>query len=165
MSVEASAAPTNATTPKVLGCVKFFDKRPGFGFGFISVLKNDEVPEFSNKDVFVHYSGIRVENQQYKYLVKGEYVEFYIAPVNKPMAEGEAVNVEEKFNAIEVRGIQGGKLMCETNYVVFDGGRNGAQNSDLDIDVAPRKTPRKPMQKKNAPRPVVHAVSHVVSHV
>lgn len=96
----------------VIGCVKFFDKTAGFGF--INVLKNIEFAQFSEKDIFVHYSGIHIENQQYKYLVKGEYVEFKIVPSTKP--NGSIINENEKYNAVNITGIQCGKLMCETNY-------------------------------------------------
>ena len=82
----------------VIGCVKFFDKNAGFGF--ISVLKNDEFPQFSEKDIFVHYTGIHIENQQYKYLVKGEYVEFKIVPSTKPNTDANDSIANEKYNAI-----------------------------------------------------------------
>jgi cold shock CspA family protein len=107
----ATTAVIGTGSSHVMGCVKFFDKSAGFGF--ISVLKTAEFPQFSEKDIFVHYSGIRIENQQYKYLVKGEYVEFKIVPSTKPG------NSDDKFNAVDITGIQGGKLMCETNYTEY----------------------------------------------
>jgi cold shock CspA family protein len=95
------------------GCVKFFKKTDGYGF--ITVLKNDKLPEFSEKDIFVHFSEIKIENSQYKYLLKGEYVEFKIGPSNKT----NITNEMEKYTATNITGIQGGKLMCETNYEEF----------------------------------------------
>ena len=120
----------------VVGCVKFFDKNAGFGF--ISVLNNNEFPQFSEKDIFVHYSGIHIENQQYKYLVKGEYVQFKIQPSTK----GNNTNDNKEFNAVEITGIQGGKLMCETNYSEYIPKSNRPQyveqnqiDDSLDVDV------------------------------
>jgi len=42
---------------------------------------------------------------QYKYLVQGEYVEFEFI---------ESANDNHKYQATNVTGIKGGKLMCET---------------------------------------------------
>lgn len=117
LSTTSTTSTTSTPPVKVIGCVKFFDKKAGFGF--ISVLKTDVLPQFSEKDIFVHYSAIHIENQQYKYLVKGEYVEFAIMPVQKNGAQ-QGGNTEDKFNAIDITGIQGGKLMCETNYIAFE---------------------------------------------
>jgi cold shock CspA family protein len=147
---------------RIMGCVKFFDKSAGFGF--ISVLKNAEFPQFTEKDIFVHYSGIHIENQQYKYLVKGEYVEFRIVPSTKPVVntDGDAKVDTDKFNAVDITGIQGGKLMCETNFNEYapksnrppqssyhaDGPANGEGGDDMDIDdiATPRVTRRPPQQ-------------------
>jgi cold shock CspA family protein len=124
MSVLPTVATTATTTeditrdnyPRVIGCVKFFDKSAGFGF--VSVLKNAELTNFSEKDIFAHFSGIHSENEkQYKYLVKGEYVEFRIVPSTKQNPDG--TPVVDKYNAVDITGIQGGKLMCETNFSEF----------------------------------------------
>lgn len=137
----------------VMGCVKFFDKNAGFGF--ISVLKTAEFPQFAEKDIFVHYSGIRIENQQYKYLVKGEYVEFKIVPSTKPGSNG---SNDDKYNAVDITGIQGGKLMCETNFSEYipktnrpgyqSNERNERnQSSDMDVDiVSSHVLSRRPIQ-------------------
>ena len=88
------------------GKVKWFNNKAGFGF--ITVCDG----EHSGKDIFVHYSAIQVQNSQYKYLVQGEYVDFFLV---KP------VNSEHEYHAINVGGIKGGNLMCETrrqNYTV-----------------------------------------------
>jgi cold shock CspA family protein len=137
---------------RLIGCVKFFDNTAGFGF--ITVLKNVNFPQFSEKDIFFHFSAIHsVNEKQYKYLLKGEYVEFKIVPSNKTKNTDEIANDEEvKYNAIDITGIQGGKLMCETNYTEFvpkktQAGGLGAPNyygksftsgvasNDMDVDV------------------------------
>jgi CspA family cold shock protein len=88
---------------RYIGCVKWFNNKAGFGF--ITLIGDNQ------KDVFVHWSSIKVENSQYKYLVQGEYVEFEIV---KP--EGD----KHEFHAIAVSGIKGGNLMCETIRLARD---------------------------------------------
>ena len=61
----------------------------------------------SGSDIFVHHSSIGVSSQQYKYLVQGEYVDFDMSST-----QGGA----HEFQATNVVGIKGGKLMCETRH-------------------------------------------------
>jgi CspA family cold shock protein len=82
------------------GRVKWFNNRSGFGF--ITVCDDGDLKD---KDIFVHWSAIKVENSQYKYLVQGEYVEFNVVKPEKG---------EHEYNAINVCGVKGGNLMCET---------------------------------------------------
>jgi CspA family cold shock protein len=84
---------------RLTGRVKWFNSKAGFGF--ITVTDGDK----SGSDVFVHHSAVEVENQQYKYLVQGEYVEFILVK-----SSGDA----HEWQASCVNGIKGGKLMCET---------------------------------------------------
>jgi cold shock CspA family protein len=84
---------------KFIGCVKWFNNKEGYGFITIKEGKK------SGSDIFVHHSSINVVNQQYKYLVQGEYVEFKLASVE---------NSKHEFQASQVSGINSGKLMCET---------------------------------------------------
>jgi cold shock CspA family protein len=88
---------------RVLGRVKWFNNRAGFGF--ISVLEGEKTGE----DVFTHHSGISVESEQYKYLVQGEYVEFELRASD---------NEEHPYQAGNVRGVKGGMLMCETRMAM-----------------------------------------------
>lgn len=94
-----SLADTVTTSETLTGRVKWFNNKTGYGF--ITVTSGDQ----SGSDIFVHHSGINVSNQQYKYLVQGEYVDFGL---EKP-ASG-----SHEFNATNVNGVNGGKLMCET---------------------------------------------------
>ena len=54
------------------GCVKWFNNKTGFGF--ITIIKGEHL----DQDIFVHHTGINVSSEQYRYLVRGEYVELDI---------------------------------------------------------------------------------------
>jgi cold shock CspA family protein len=107
----------NTTTPvgpadpvsRLTGRVKWFNNKTGFGF--ITALTDSEgVKEGS--DVFVHHSAIKVAQEQYRYLSQGEYLEFVLS---KLTASGAAESKHE-FQAVDVSGIKGGKLICETRW-------------------------------------------------
>ena len=83
------------------GRVKWFNNKSGFGF--IKVL---DAGPYNNKDIFVHFSSISVESTKYKYMVQGEYVEFNLV---------KSGNIKHEFHALDITGIQGGMLMCETH--------------------------------------------------
>lgn len=94
-------------TPSV-GRVKWFNNKAGYGF--ITIMNTTQDQSLSNfptkgTDIFVHHSSINVENEQYKYLVQGEYVEFEIIQTTES---------EHQFQAGNITGILNGKLMCET---------------------------------------------------
>jgi CspA family cold shock protein len=91
----------DAVTPSehLTGRVKWFNNRAGYGF--ITVTDGSR----SGSDIFVHHSAINVENQQYKYLVQGEYVDFDLVKTESQTHE---------WQASKVAGIKRGKLMCET---------------------------------------------------
>lgn len=86
-------------TDRILGRVKWFNNKAGYGF--ISITDGPR----SGSDIFVHHTAISVVNQQYRYLVQGEYVEFSLVSSSSGAHE---------FTAANVSGIKGGKLMCET---------------------------------------------------
>lgn len=88
------------TDEHVIGCVKWFNKKSGFGF--ITMMEGTH----EGKDIFVHHSGVTVGKDQYKYLVQGEYVQMdVVAGAHTGTHEHQSSNVT---------GIKGGKLMCET---------------------------------------------------
>ena len=93
---ETSDTPPTFTS---IGRVKWFNNRAGYGFITVTGGEND------GTDVFVHHSAISVSNEQYRYLVQGEYVNFV-------MCEVESEN--HKWQAGTVKGMNNGKLMCET---------------------------------------------------
>jgi CspA family cold shock protein len=101
MSVAYEETETNETTvvARLTGKVKWFNNKAGFGF--VTACEG----ELKDKDVFVHYSSIQVPNDQYKYLVQGEYVDFELSKPEKG---------DHEFHAISISGVKGGSLMCET---------------------------------------------------
>jgi len=119
---------------RITGRVKWFNNKAGFGF--VTAIDG----ELNGKDVFVHYSSINVPDDQYKYLVQGEYVDFELTDSDKS---------EHEFHAINVSGVKGGSLMCETRR----------QNSE-NFPYKPRvyKTP----DEKNANETVVKNASVTV---
>ena len=100
--------------------MKWFNNKTGFGF--ITALGDSEgVKEGS--DVFVHHSTIKVAQEQYRYLVQGEYVEFVLSKI------ADASNKHE-FQAADVSGVKGGKLICETRWEsrTMSGGGGGGSS-------------------------------------
>lgn len=85
---------------RLSGMVKWFNNKSGFGF--ITVCSEGD---FNKKDIFVHYSSIRVSNPQYKYLVQGEYVDFTLI---------QPTDSKHEYQATDITGIMGGSIMCET---------------------------------------------------
>lgn len=98
MSDSATPAPVVVSESRLVGRVKWFNNKSGFGF--ITLCEGDD------KDIFVHYSCLRAENSPYKYLVQGEYVEFDLVKTD---------DEKHEFHAANVTGIKGGLLMCQTH--------------------------------------------------
>lgn len=90
---------------RLTGRVKWFNNKTGFGF-ITALGDSDGVKEGS--DVFVHHSTIKVAQEQYRYLVQGEYVEFVLSKI--------ADSSKHEFQAADVSGVKGGKLICETRW-------------------------------------------------
>jgi hypothetical protein len=98
-------ATTAATSgQKMAGCVKWFNMKTGFGF--LTVVRGGGSGELKvGSEVFVHHSNVKVQEEQYRFLVQGEYVEFDVSNV---------ANGQHSCQATNVTGMFGGKLMCET---------------------------------------------------
>ena len=92
---------SSGAVEKITGQVKWFNNKSGFGFiTAVSGGKKDE-------DVFVHHSDLRVKEEQYRYLVAGEYVEFVVTDMDS------SDDKDHKYKAVDVTGVMGGTLMCE----------------------------------------------------
>lgn len=102
MSNNAVSTPAvSSSSERFTGRVKWFNNKAGYGF--ITVTDGPK----AGSDVFVHHSSIKVDSEQYKYLVQGEYVNFSLSNTKTS---------DHEFQAGEVCGIKGGKLMCETRH-------------------------------------------------
>ena len=125
---EQTTQVTESGGPRTQGRVKWFNNKAGYGFITSSSGENE------GDDVFVHHSALITESEQYKYLVAGEYVEF---------CRCETDDSEHKWQAGDVKGVRGGKLMCETrneNRVVRGGGERE------------RERERRPRDEQSGPR-------------
>lgn len=123
------ATTVDEQSPRMIGQVKWFNNKAGYGF--ITVNKG----EYEGKDIFIHYSTIHVDDSQYKYLVAGEYVEFALSKSSTGAHE---------YQASEISGINGGKLMCETRRANYS-----AQAGD---DAAAKVPVRRYRVRSDAPR-------------
>jgi len=95
----SSSSNVSSSAARNTGRVKWFNNKAGYGF--ITATTGTQ----AGTDVFVHHSGLAVSDQQYRYLVQGEYVEFQMNSVESGT---------HRFQASDVTGIGRGMLMCET---------------------------------------------------
>ena len=119
------------TQERYTGRVKWFNNKAGYGF--ITVTDGAK----SGSDIFTHHSAINVGTEQYKYLVQGEYVEFELTS-----------SETHQFQATNVSGIRGGKLMCETRH---DTRKERVENNSQWNTVKPRGNQQPRPQSRPAP--------------
>uniref|UniRef100_A0A6C0EFJ6 CSD domain-containing protein n=1 Tax=viral metagenome TaxID=1070528 RepID=A0A6C0EFJ6_9ZZZZ len=106
MSSTTEAVTSNTVTDekRVKGVCKWFNNKSGYGF--LTITEGEK----KDSDIFVYHSSLQVGNEnQYKYLVQGEYVDFTVTNVESSKSQG-----KYEYHATNVTGINGGKLMCET---------------------------------------------------
>jgi cold shock CspA family protein len=140
-SSSSDTASSVDTTTRFTGVVKWFNNKAGFGF--VTVLDNDVSGDYSGKDVFSHHTSCNVTNKQYRYLVQGEYVEFTLK---------ESENSDHPYQADDISGICGGKLMCETRWEVRQQrDAEMAESGDSDESV-PRRSGRRVRPRGSGPR-------------
>jgi cold shock CspA family protein len=84
-----------------VGHCKWFNKN--FGYGFVTVTGKNGMKggDQFGKDVFVHHSGVKPANSNFRTLKKGEYINFNI------------IEVDKGLQAVDVTGIFGGPLQCD----------------------------------------------------
>lgn len=80
-------------TDRQLGRIKWFDNKKGFGF--LTRLED-------NTDIFLHFSSITAEDNIYKTLIEGEYVEFSLK-----------TDQNNKLIAVDITGVSRGPLLCQ----------------------------------------------------
>ena len=134
---EAQTA-VNTSPDRRLGRVKWFNNKAGYGF--LKVVENDGK---ETDDVFVHHSSIKVSKEQFKYLVQGEYIDFTIGSIESG---------EHKFQATEVSGVNGCKLMCETRNEAFKS-RGGSGGEGEGTESQPREYRVRPSRQPFSQRP------------
>jgi CspA family cold shock protein len=126
-------------TEHLIGRVKWFNNK--VGYGFITITDGNR----SGNDIFVHHSAINVVNQQYKYLVQGEYVEFDLIRTDSSHHEWQASNII---------GIKGGKLMCETrrDLKIARSNYRTERPDSQDVDIVNSSSVPNPRQRNNRER-------------
>ena len=130
----------SSTSSLLTGQVKWFNSKAGYGF--ITVRDQGELLD---KDVFVHYSSIKADSSHYKYLTQGEYVEFTLT---KPSGD------KHEYHAVNVTGIRGGLIMCETRRLSLQAGRSEDRESGSDhveVEVLVETKPRKVSRPRGPP--------------
>lgn len=129
------------------GSVKWFNNKAGYGF--VTVKGGDQ----DGKDVFAHYSAINVADDQFRYLVQGEYIEFDLTKDESG---------KHDFVVSNISGIKGGSLMCEVQkanekpretrvvykYVVSDNKASGDADGFQQVRRRENKPKSKPNDKK-----------------
>lgn len=85
---------------RYIGRVKWFNNKSGFGFVTVH-----DTTRLTPYDMFVHHSAIRVKDEQFRYLIQGEYIEFKVTSVE---------DKAHKYQAADVTGVNEDILMCET---------------------------------------------------
>jgi cold shock CspA family protein len=141
----SSSSNVSSSAQRTTGRVKWFNNKAGYGF--ITATTGAQ----AGTDVFAHHSGLAVSNQQYRYLVQGEYVEFQMNAV-----EGGA----HRFQASDVSGIGRGMLMCETRRSFRENQQPSEQEtpavvmvaSDNNMSAGGAKKPRQPSARGSGPR-------------
>jgi cold shock CspA family protein len=133
MSSNRDSVTPDVASEHLLGRVKWFNNKAGYGF--VTVTDGSR----SGTDVFVHHSAINVDSQQYKYLVQGEYIEFDLIKVESDKHE---------WQASRVSGIRGGKLMCETRHEL----KTARSEYKTSKTTTTPEEPRMPRQKAAEPR-------------
>jgi|TARA_B110000261_G_C13080251_1_gene355663 cold shock CspA family protein len=97
---------------KYMGNCKWFNHK--IGYGFVTVVTGDK----KGKDIFVHHTGVKPKNSNFRTLTKGEYV---------------SLDVEDGKNGLQginITGVLGGPLMCDN--VVFNRNFNGNGREHMD---------------------------------
>ena len=83
---------------RIIGCVSWFDSKKGYGF--VKVLTPDH--KKNGSDIFIHFSNIQVNDNEYKVVYPGEYIEFDLSESN-----------DDRPCCLNVTGLYGGNLLTQ----------------------------------------------------
>ena len=136
-SSEQNNPATQDTMSRSNGRVKWFNNK--HGYGFLTCGSGDKKDE----DVFVHHTALTTSEEQYRYLVQGEYVEFTLK---------ESENSDHPYQADDISGICGGKLMCETRWEVRQQREAEMADSGDGDETTQRRSRRRVRPRGSGPR-------------
>ena len=111
MSETNSASENTAVIGSLLGRVKWFNSK--LGYGFVTVTESD-----GDSDIFVHQSNVRPNVSKYRTLREGEYVSLNISQSG------------DTRQAIDVTGVNGGPLNCDLERNQRRSNRRGGPRGD-----------------------------------
>lgn len=83
---------------KIIGSVTWFDSKKGYGF--VKVLTPNH--EKNGSDIFIHFSSIQVNDNEYKVVYPGEYIEFDLSGSDN-----------DRLCCTNVTGLYGGDLLTQ----------------------------------------------------
>tara|TARA_Y100000992_G_C21192891_1_gene456494 strand:- start:86 stop:481 length:396 start_codon:yes stop_codon:yes gene_type:complete len=112
MSTDADTFEQSPNFGQYVGNCKWFNSR--IGYGFVTIVSEGEN---KGKDIFVHHSGVKPKNSNFRTLQKGEYI---------------SLDVENGTNGLQgvnITGVFGGPLMCD-NVIYRNNYRNNKFNQN-----------------------------------
>lgn len=83
-----------------VGNCKWFNSR--IGYGFVTIVSDGDK---KGKDIFVHHTGVKPKNSNFRTLQKGEYISL------------DVVDGTNGLQGVNITGVFGGPLMCDN--VIF----------------------------------------------
>lgn len=101
-STQNQTGTTSTGYGEYVGQVKWFNN--SLCYGFITIVSPGDRKD---EDIFVYHKNIHPHESEYNSLKQGEYVSFDLAEVDSEEDHG------HKYQAINVRGVYGGSLMCD----------------------------------------------------
>ena len=118
------------------------------GYGFITVISSGE---HYGENVFVHFSELSVQKSEYKYLITGEYVSFFLV---------ESSNTEKyKYQASQVSGIDTENSNTQ-NPLICDSRYEEEKNAKIRFASNPKPVPKPVPQQQTIPKRIMKQKKH-----